>query len=344
MAKILGIDIGYDTLKLALVSGRQVKKTAIASMPGRLVRDGRLVSPEAMGELLAQTMKQNGIRCSRAAVVFSHEAVIVRNVTLPLMTEDQLALNLPYEFRDYITGELKDYVFDYAVQADAVPTAKEAAKPVEAAAGSSGGAVLELLAVAAPASLLEETRLMLRKAGLKLTRAAPEICAFTGLIRTMDPAKKPAGGEHCFLDLGYRSIRMHFFRGDRYEVTRVLDSGLSKVEEAIAEAYHVDAHLARTYMVSNYDGCQSREVCAAVFNDIAAELMQALDFYRIRNPDSSLSDIWLCGGGAHAAPMAEAAGRWLEGMKLRSAEELIPGGRLPGDSSALVQAIGITQE
>ena len=123
MAKILGIDIGYDTLKLALVSGRQVKKTAIASMPRRLMRDGRLVSPEAMGELLAQTMKKNGIRCSKAAIVFSDEAVIVRSVTLPLMTEDQLALNLPYEFRDYITGELKDYVFDYGMLTDAVTAA-----------------------------------------------------------------------------------------------------------------------------------------------------------------------------------------------------------------------------
>ena len=35
------IDIGYDTLKLALVSGKQVRKTATASMPKRLMRDGR---------------------------------------------------------------------------------------------------------------------------------------------------------------------------------------------------------------------------------------------------------------------------------------------------------------
>ncbi len=343
MAKILGVDIGYDTLKLALVSGRQVKKTAIASMPGRMVRDGRLVSPEAMGEFLAQTMKQNGIRCSRAAVVFSQEAVIVRNVALPLMTEDQLALNLPYEFRDYIIGELKDHVFDYAVKGDAVPAAKGAAKSA-AADGPSGGEVMELLAVAAPASLLEETRLMLRKAGLKLIRAAPDICAFTGLIHAMDPAKKPESGEYCFLDLGYTSIRMHFFKGDRYEVSRVLDPGLSAVEKAIAEAYHVDEHLAHTYMVSNYDDCQRREVCEEAFDSIAAELAQTLSFYRFRNPDSSLADIWLCGGGAHAAPMAEAAARLLEGMKVHAAEELIPGGRLPGDGNALAQAVGITQE
>ena len=97
MAKILGIDIGYDSVKLALVSGKQVKKTAIASMPKRLMREGRLASPEAMGELLAQTMKKNGIHCSSAAVAFSNEAVFVRNVTMPVMAVEQLSLNLPYE-------------------------------------------------------------------------------------------------------------------------------------------------------------------------------------------------------------------------------------------------------
>ena len=38
----------------------------------------------------------------------------LRNVTMPEMTAEQLVYNLPYEFRDYITDELKKYVFDYS--------------------------------------------------------------------------------------------------------------------------------------------------------------------------------------------------------------------------------------
>ena len=34
---------------------------------------------------------------------------------LPLMTEEQLRLNLPYEFHDYIGNEMDKYVFDYAM-------------------------------------------------------------------------------------------------------------------------------------------------------------------------------------------------------------------------------------
>ncbi len=375
MAKVLGIDIGYDSVKLALVSGKQVKKTAIASMPKRLMREGRLASPEAMGELLAQTMKKNGIHCSSAAVAFSNEAVFVRNVTMPVMAAEQLSLNLPYEFRDYITEELKNYIFDYAMLSDAaaavaastVKAEKKAEKPkkekknaleafeaeaekqasvAEAAAETDGNssANMELLAVAAPVSLMEETRLMLRKAGMKLAKAAPVVCSYTGLIRSMDPAKRPASGEYCFLDLGYQSIRMYMFKGEKHIVTRVLESGLAVVDAAIADAYNVDEHLAHTYVVNNFEDCQSKEICVNAFNNIAVELMRALNFYRFSNPESTLSDIWLCGGGAYISSLVAAIESGLEGMKIHSAEELMPGGRLLGDSNALAQAIGITQE
>ena len=44
MAKtILGVDIGQDQLKLALVRGNTVLKTASAEMPENLLRDGRVV-------------------------------------------------------------------------------------------------------------------------------------------------------------------------------------------------------------------------------------------------------------------------------------------------------------
>ena len=376
MAKrILGIDIGYDTVKLALVSGKQVKKTAIASMPKRLMREGRLASPEAMGELLAQTMKLNGIHCGSAAVSFSNEAVFVRNVTIPLMSAEQLNLNLPYEFRDYITEEMKSYVFDYAMLSDPAEAAKgvktgaqkkerapkkekqnaleafeaqtqasPAAAESDEGVASAGGATMDLLAVAAPVSLLNETRLMLRKAGMKLVKAAPVVSAYVGLIRNMDPANKPESGEYCFLDLGYQSIRMYMFQGDKHVVTRVLETGLSVVDAAIADAYNVDEHLAHTYVVNNFEDCQSKEVCLNAFNNIAVELMRALNFYRFSNPDSALSDIWLCGGGAYIGALTAAIESGMEGMKIHSAEELLPGGRLLSDSNALVQAIGITQE
>ncbi len=377
MAKqILGIDIGYDTLKLALVQGKRVRKTAVAPMPKRLLRDGRVASPEAMGELIRNTMKENGIRCSQAALAFSPEAVFVRNVTVPVMSAEQLNYNLPYEFRDYITDDLKNYVFDYAMldlpaQQEPVKAEKkekkkqntgkkkkqnaldafteeqseepEAQVPAAVNPAPVDEVTMDLLAVSAPVSLMEETRVVLRHAGLKLAKAAPNICSFIGLIQNMDDADRPESGEYCFLDLGSHAIRMYMFKGTRHEVTRALEYGLSRVEEALADAYNVDVHLAHTYLQTNYEECQSKEVCMSIFNNIAVELIRVLNFYRFSNPDSNLSDVWLCGGGAGIEPLRQAISDGLDSMKLHSTDELISDKKPIEQSYSVVQAIGIAQ-
>ena len=113
MAKsILGIDIGYNSLKLALVNGKQIRHTAVVDMPENLLKDGRVVSKETMGELLRDTIKANNIHCTLGAVSLANESVFIRSVTMPVMTISQLASNLPFEFRDYITDELNNYVYD----------------------------------------------------------------------------------------------------------------------------------------------------------------------------------------------------------------------------------------
>ena len=333
--KILGIDIGYDSLKLALVNGKQVRRTAVVPMPQNLIREGRVVSPETMGELIRRTMREHGIRCGRAALALPNETVFIRGVTMPLMSVDQLNYNLPFEFRDYITEELKDYLFDYAVVSSSENAEDEDSE--------SGGPVMELMAVAAPKSLLEESKELLHRAGLKLVKAAPTVCAYQTLIRGNAPKGEENAREYCILDLGYQSIRMYMFRGDRHMVTRVLELGMNSLDQVISEAYSVDVHLAHTYLLSNYEDCQSKEYCMNAYGTITVELMRALNFYRFSNPDSHLEDIWICGGGACIRPLQESIAETLD-LRIHTAGELIPGGaKIDGDYT-LIQAIGIAME
>lgn len=326
---VLGIDIGYDSLKLALVSGGTVRRVASAPMPVKLLKEGRIVSPETMGELIRNTMRDNLIRCRDSAVALSAETVFTRTVTLPQMTVDQLNTNLPYEFRDYITDELKNYVFDYAmINNSAVSQENEGSAPVTS---------MELLAVAAPVSLFTELRETLRKAGVRLSIAAPNICAYINIIRRLGGSPD---NEYCFLDLGYRAIRMHIFRGDRHIATRILEVGLDGLDDVIAEEFNVDVHLAHTYLLTNYQDCQENEKCVTAYNNVAVELMRAVNFYRFSNPDSNLSEVWLCGGGTSIPALCKAVSETLE-MNIHPASELIPGGAEIENCNALVQAIGI---
>ena len=120
----------------------------------------------------------------------------------------------------------------------------------------------------------------------------------------------------------------------------VLEVGMSRLDDVLADSYGVDAHLAHTYLMSNYDNCQDREECHTAYENIAVELMRAMNFYRFSNPNSVLSDLWLCGGGAVIQPLADTIGEMLD-LQLHPATELVPGGDAIESCNSFVQAIGI---
>ena len=287
-----------------------------------------------MGELIRKTMKKHGIRCKNAALVLNNETVFIRNVLMPIMNVDQLEYNLPFEFRDYISDELSNYVYDYEV------LSTNAVMPAEDETDEAPAQAMELMAVAAPKSLMEEAKAILRKASLKLAAAAPAVCAFQNLIREDQKKGESPEKEYCMLDLGYRTIRMHIFRGDKHVVTRGLELGLSSIDTVIAEAYKIDEHLAHTYLLTNYEGCLGKDYCINAYNTIAVELMRAINFYQFSNPDSHLEDVYVCGGGAAIAPLEKTIEETLD-LKVHPVSELLPRGSKTDDAHSTIQAIGI---
>ena len=345
---VLGIDMGTDRLKLALIQDGQVKKALNISMPENMIRNGRVTSPDAMAELLRDAIRGAHLRVTQAALVLPDEILYLRNVFMPHMTEEQLAYNLPYEFNDYITGELKDYLFDYSVISLHMgnPNGKrdESDEPLESDAEFVDNALnsMELLAVACPAEVIESAKEMMHKAGLRLVRAAPVECAFISLIRAAEYGRMPKPLEYCFLDLGNQSIRMYMFKGVRHQATRALDVGLSALDQVVAEAFSVDVHVAHTYLMNNYEDCQHQDYCIRAYNNIAVELVRALNFFRFSNPSSHLSAIWIFGGGAVIEPLREVISQTMDlrvhritGMMPKFAEDI-------EDIFSFAPAIGIT--
>ena len=343
MAKsCLGIDIGKDQMKLVLMKGENIVKTASVQMPEGLLKDGRIVSVETTGELIRKTMKENKIRCKEAAVVVSSGICFLRNVTMPEMTAEQLVYNLPYEFRDYITDELKKYVFDYSWgSGEEMPKGKKLKKaskkkkkeekPEEEENQKRNE--MELLAAAAPLEVMEDLRLMTRKAGLKLTFAAPEVSACENLLHYKLRNEQDKDKEYGILDLGSTSSRLFIFKGDRHQVTRVIERGMEHVEELLADTFHIDIHLAHTWLLANHEDCIHSEVCQDAFSQISVELMRALNFYQFSNPESRLEDIYICGGGASIVTMRQSLEENLD-VKIHEAGELLERMNGSGDEAS----------
>lgn len=329
---IIGIDIGASQVKFAACEAGRVRRLAAAPVPDQLVREGRIVSYEAMSAFLKETAAKLKLPGRKCAVVLPSALAFSRRTVMPAMTTDQLALNLPYEFRDYITQEKDKYVYDYAVLG---MERDEGGAPVQ----------MELMAAAALKTTVRDYADMLRRAGFKLAVAAPEEFAYYNLIRAYEAAHPDqAGRERCIIDLGHSATRIYLFTGVRFEVSRTIDYGGAMVDAAIADALHVDEHVAATYKQTDYEGALELDGCLGVYRSIATDIMRAVNFYHYNSPDSTLNTAWLCGGGARNAALT-AYLRQSVSLDLRDIAELLPpGGENEADLVLCPAAAGITQQ
>lgn len=304
---MLGFDIGACELKLVQWDGSKVRRALTAPMPDNLVKNGVIISYPAMADFIKETARENRVSGRDCAVILPASHAFLRRITVPAMTEEQLRVNLPYEFRDFLTLGKDKYFYDYAVNSldrDEEGTPKQ----------------LDLTAAAVPKEVIEDYRDMFRRAGFRLRTAIPVECAYANLLRAHGDTE---GKEFSFLDLGHTAARLHIFSGTRLEATRVIDIGLGSVDEAISDAMGVDEHVAHTYKHTDYQGAQTLEPAVNVYNAIALDFRKAVNFYGFNNRESNLQDAWCCGGGVHIAALLKTIGQSVE-LALHDVSELLP--------------------
>jgi len=308
---IIAIDFGESRLKMVQISGGRVRKTAYAETPDNIIRDGIIPSMDAMAEFVKETARLNKIPKGNCAVVLPDALAFTKNVTIPVMTEDQLRYNLPFEFRDYTTEEKGRYFYDYAVER---VVADENGEPKE----------LELFACAALKTTIEEYRTMLRRAGFRLKAAIPEVFAYSSLIQKYQERSGEQEAESCIIDIGYKSTRMVILHEGWYFTQRTFPMGTQDLVRVIAEETEVGDHMAGTYLACNYNGILEANSCKEVYNRMAIEIMKAINFYNFNNRENSLSKLYLCGGGAAIPQLVDAISAAV-GLEVHGVQELMPG-------------------
>lgn len=328
----VGIDIGTNQLKFAVCNDSEMKQLAEEPVPEQLVEDGSIVSMDAMSKFLRVTAQKHQIKSKDAALILPSSLVFSRRLTMPLMTKEQLIINLPYEFRDFITTGKDKYIYDYAVVNEMKNEKGEVTH-------------LDIMIAAILKSTIDEYRAMLRRAGFKLRIAAPVIFSYANLIRNYEkahPADVPR--EYCIIDIGHTATRIHIFSGSGFEVTRIIDHGCAKLDVAIADELQIDEHTANSYKNTNYHDVLRLESCSVIYHNIAIEIMRAINYYWFEKPNSNLTDAYYCGGGAKIGLLLEVISATI-GLQLHSIELLMPDGGTEKEQLLLSPgAVGITQQ
>lgn len=282
-ASYVGMDIGTGSIKLAYREGGSVKLVK-SQLPENMVGENGVIAPETLVALMAQVRKEEHIKPRDAVLVLDDNSTFFRHVTLPPMTDAELKLNLPYEFRDYIDEDPGMYVYDYAV--DEVPL-KEDGTPER----------LELYAAAASRALVEERASLLRKAGYRLRITIPAQMAYKRLLLDYLRRNPIEDGLHqVFIDIGYDRMSVHLFCGSKFKAYKTIDFGCRDLDVAIADLKGVDRHVASTYKQSNFEGVLDTPECEAVYDRMCFEINKVINFYNFSN-ESDVERMYLLGGG-----------------------------------------------
>ncbi len=284
MAKnILGIEFGSSRIKISEVKNGELVRFVAEDMPENIVFNGEVVAWDALSDFLSGVLKTNKFGAKQAALVVPESLTFTRRMSVPLMSDAQLKVNLPYEFRDFISEGKDAYIYDYAVAGiEQDENEKDAG--------------LDVIAVAVRRDLMDHYQRLFKGLRLKLTMAAPECLAYGVLVNRLKP--ELAQRDFIILDLGHSATRINIFSDGVFDTIRSIETGCAALGRRVAELLGCDEHMGRMHLIQNTDGIMDSDGMRDICQEISIDVMRAVNYYTYEKRDNTLDTIYLCGGGA----------------------------------------------
>ena len=107
---MLGIDIGTGSIKLVTKDQCVLIDTA-----ENVFENDHFIAFDGMSEIFKTAVKGHGIRNKKVSLILPDEDLYFSRTTVPLMSEKQLKVNLPYEFSKIVGKDADQYIYDYSL-------------------------------------------------------------------------------------------------------------------------------------------------------------------------------------------------------------------------------------
>ncbi len=284
--KYLGIDIGEYSMKCCLVNKGKIEKYFLVPLPENMVKDGMIAIWDGCADFIKQQLKEHNMRCRDLFMTVPTNGCFFRVLNMPVMNVQQLMLNLPYEFRDYINEQADDYFFDYALL-------------------SRDDQEMHLMAAAMRKELIEKYRAMAKQAGLRLRVLLPQALCYQRLLQCQldtEALKK----DYALLNIDDDELQINFLPHGIYETTRSLTPGLIGLTQKAAEHSTLSPVLIRQRLFEGTLAEYQHPAVQEEYEALAVQIMRVMNFYSFNNPQNGIEALYYFGDGAHLTPLLEA--------------------------------------
>ena len=308
---MVGLDIGSSSVKaVELVSKGKDKEfeltnLGVAPLPNEAIVQGAFLNSSAIVEAIREAIEKGKIRSKHVAAAVSGHSVIVKKVSLPSMSRDELEEQIRWEAEQYIPFDVNEVNLDFQILDPD---------------GSDGQ--MDVLLVAAKKDLIDDYVQVITEAGL--TPATIDVAAFA--VENAFEANYDVGSGDvvALVNIGAQVVNINIVSGGAPTFTRDITTAGNQYTEEIQKALSVSFDEAERIKLGGQRKEDNQEVVPqevehamqSVTETVIGEISRSLDFYAATTADSRIERVFLAGGTAKVsnfrAAFAERTGHTVE--------------------------------
>ncbi len=286
----IGLDIGSSSVKLVhlleVKRGFVLDAFGVAPLPPEAIVDGALMNSTAIVEAIRELAAQHKLKSKEVAIGVSGHSVIIKKISLPRMSQEELDENIQWEAEQYIPFDVKDVNIDVQI--------------LDAGADANGQ--MSVLLVAAKKDMINDYTAVVNEAGL--IPVIVDVDAFA-VQNAFEANYEPSKSETIVLvNAGASVVNINILSRGLTTFTRDISMGGNQFTEEIQKQLNVSYDEAEKLKVGgdaskDVDGVVPQEVdrvIQGVADQLAGEIQRSLDFYAASAADAQISRVYMSGG------------------------------------------------
>jgi type IV pilus assembly protein PilM len=295
---VVGLDIGSSAVKAVELKsagkGYKVVAFAIEPVPPDSIVDGAIIDGGAVADAIRRLFENKAFKTKEVAASLSGNAVIVKKISLPVMTEAELAESIYWEAEQYIPFDIQDVNLDYQILSTS--TAAEAQ------------GTMDVLLVAAKKEKIADYTGVISQAGRVPVVVDVDAFALQNAFEInygLEPEQVVV-----LLNAGASAININIMSGEQSLFTRDISVGGNAYTEAVQKELNLpfdSAEQAKKGMpVEGVNPDDVRPVLQTMTENVMLEIQKTFDFYKASATSDRIDRIVLSGGACRVEGFSEA--------------------------------------
>jgi type IV pilus assembly protein PilM len=287
---VVGLDIGSSTVKAVELKpvgkGFRVSSYASAPVPPDAIVDGAIIDSGAVADAIRQVFEAGAFKSKEVCASLSGNAVIVKKISLPVMTETELSDSIQWEAEQYIPFDIQDVNLDYQV--------------LDAGTGPESRGNMEVLLVAAKKEKIGDYTSVIAQAG----RAAVIVDVDAFALQNAYEANYGHNPNEVtvLLNAGASAININILHGGQSVFTRDISMGGNAYTEAVQKELNLPFDTAEAAKKGEpVEGVTFEEVLPvlhAMTENVLLEIQKTFDFFKASASSDKIDRVLLSGGAS----------------------------------------------